>query len=288
MQTAKERRNIMKPFSIVPVDAGAARAFGAFKDALRISRPVLAAVAVAATFTVADCSDDGTAAIVPNRGQSGIILGETKPLGAANAYSWVQTGAHGDVTAFGLSFGEAALTKLGSTPAEIVLALPPAPNLRVRTAVINWNPQGHPPAHVYDVPHFDFHFYTIDEATRMAIAPVGPAAAATPAPNLVPAGFRTDGATIPMMGMHFISAAAPEFNGGKFTATPIYGYANGHLAFVESMITLDYLRARPGLSATLPVPAHFEQSGLYPTQWTAKYDATAHRYDIAFSGLTYR
>jgi hypothetical protein len=122
----------------------------------------------------------------------------------------------------------------------------------------------------------------------MAIAPSGPAAAATPAPNLVPAGFQTDGATVPMMGMHFISGLQPEFHGGTFTATPIYGYWNGQLAFVESMITLDYLEHHPVLSSALPQPAGFEQSGLYPTQWSANYDSVAHRYDIAFSRLINR
>jgi hypothetical protein len=242
---------------------------------------------VAATFAIAGCGD-GTAAAVSGPEPSGVVRGESKPMGAGSAFSWVTTDVRGNATAVGVSFDDAALTKLGTVPTEIVLALPAGRDLRVRTAVINWNPQGHPPAHVYDVPHFDFHFYTLGEAARMAIVPIGPAAASTPAPNLVPLGFRTDGATVPMMGMHFISTSQPEFHGGTFTATPIYGYWNGHLAFVESMVTLDYLRRHPALSAALPQPARFEQSGLYPTQWSVSYDGAAHRYTIAFSDLVSR
>jgi hypothetical protein len=232
-----------------------------------------------------NCNSDGKA-VTPRDGSS-IVLGESKPMGAGIATSWVRTDARGNATSFGVSFADDALTKLGTAPVEIALRLPAAGNLNVRTAVIDWNPHGHPPAHVYDVPHFDFHFYTIDEATRMTIGPAGPAAAATPAPDIVPAGFVTDGATVPMMGKHFISADQPEFHAGIFTATPIYGYWDGHLAFVESMITLDYLQHRPALSSALAQPASFEQRGLYPTQWSATYDAAAHRYDIAFAGLVF-
>jgi len=35
---------------------------------------------------------------------------------------------------------------------------------------LDWNPGGHEPAGVYDTPHFDFHFYTIDVAQRNAFA----------------------------------------------------------------------------------------------------------------------
>lgn len=37
--------------------------------------------------------------------------------------------------------------------------------------IVNWNPKGHVPEHVYDVPHFDFHFYKISLSRQMAIPP---------------------------------------------------------------------------------------------------------------------
>jgi hypothetical protein len=66
------------------------------------------------------------------------------------------------------------------------------------------------------------------------------------------------------------------------------GYWNGHLAFVESIMTLACLQHHPVLSSALPQPAGFEQGGLYPTQWSANYDSVAQRYDIAFSRLINR
>jgi hypothetical protein len=214
--------------------------------------------------------------------------GERKPLGAGYAYSWVRSDAAGKVGSFGLSFDEKALTQLGDEEKEIALALPAVDGAPFRTAVIDWNPHGHPPAHVYDVPHFDFHFYTIGESERMAIAPKGADADAKPAAELLPAGFITDGETIPMMGKHYLSPGNPEFTGGSFTASPIFGYYGGHLIFVESMVTLAYLNGKPSLSKPLAQPARYEKNGAYPTQWSVSYDAAAHRYDVAFGGMAVR
>jgi hypothetical protein len=212
-------------------------------------------------------------------------IGARKPMGAGSAYSWVRRDASGAVSAFGLSFDDKALTALPAEMQEIALALPAADGLPFRTAVIDWNPHGHPPEHVYTAPHFDFHFYSIDESARMAIAPTGDAAKAKPAGDLVPADFVTDGETVPMMGMHFVSRTNPEFSGGTFTATPIYGYYGGHQIFVESMVTLEYLAGKPALSKPLAQPAHVEAPGVFPTRWSVTYDAAAHRYDVAFSAL---
>jgi hypothetical protein len=215
-------------------------------------------------------------------------FGARKALGDGHVYSWVRRTPSGAASSFGLSFDEKALTNLGDKQKEISLALPPMDNEPFRVAVVDWNPQGHPPAHVYDVPHFDFHFYVIDESARMTIAPSGPDAAATPAAEFLPAGFITDGQTIPMMGKHYLSRAQPEFHGGTFTATPIYGYYGGHLIFVESMVTVACLNGKPSVTQALAQPARFERPGAYPKQWSVTYDAAAHRYDIEFGSLVSR
>jgi hypothetical protein len=42
--------------------------------------------------------------------------------------------------------------------------------------LVNWNPPGHVPPGVYDLPHFDVHFYVNDNSERLAIRPgPGPA-----------------------------------------------------------------------------------------------------------------
>ena len=213
------------------------------------------------------------------------VPGARKPLGAGMAKAWVRTGSHNVPVAFGVTFDDASLSNLGDRESETALALPAAQGLPFRTVVIDWNPHGHPPAHVYDVPHFDFHFYTIDEATRTNIAPEGAAALVTPGPNFVPGGFITDGSTVPMMGKHYVSRSMPEFNGGHFGATPVYGYYDGHLAFVEAMIARSYLQHGATHSLPLAQPMLFEHAGLYPTRWSVTHDVGRHQVTIAFSAL---
>lgn len=243
----------------------------------------IAATAIFATAVLTGTTAATVAASSPH--QQHQQIGERQPLGGGSVYTWVRRDAAGKVSSFGLSFDENALTNLGDKEREIPLALPAIDGAPFRTAVIDWNPHGHPPEHVYDVPHFDFHFYTIDEKSRMAIAPKGADADATPAADALPAGFVTDGDTIPMMGKHYLPRSMAEFNGGKFTATPIYGYYGGKMIFVESMVTVAYLNTKPSLAQPLPQPARFPDHGAYPSAWSVTYDAAAHRYDVAFSGL---
>ena len=52
-----------------------------------------------------------------------------------------------------------------------ILELPAKNPTRYQFVQFGWNPKGHEPPGVWDVPHFDFHFYTIDVATKGAILP---------------------------------------------------------------------------------------------------------------------
>src|SRR5579884_2972855 len=76
--------------------------------------------------------------------------------------------------------------QIGATIDKAALASLPAKELRVdllpnggpfKLVEIDWHPYGHPPAHVYTVPHFDAHFYVISKAERDAIAFAAPGAA---------------------------------------------------------------------------------------------------------------
>jgi hypothetical protein len=47
------------------------------------------------------------------------------------------------------------------------------------------------------------------------------------------------------MGSHFVDITSPEFNGGIFTQTFIFGSYESNVIFYEPMITLDYLLSKP-------------------------------------------
>ena len=242
---------------------------------------IVACAAVAAAISGAPA---GAARAALDETPETVVFGDQGPLGGGTAHAWVRVDAAGRPTTFGVSFDPAALAGLPPTHAETALALPRLAGLPFVSAVIDWAPHGHPPGELYGVPHFDVHFYAIAENVRTAIVASGPAAEATPAPDLVPAEF-AGGDTVPAMGRHYIARSAAEYRGGTFGATPIYGYWNGHLAFVEAMVALSYLQTHPAHSEELARPARVETAGAYPGRWSVAYDPTAQRYDIAFGKL---
>lgn len=97
-----------------------------------------------------------------------------------------------------------------------------------------YNPQGHAPPGIYDVPHFDFHFYMIGEDVVEGISG-GPLESA-PLPFVGLADYDIPPAQFPRgytfeahrpifegMGEHLLDGTAPEFHGAEFTHTNVYG-----------------------------------------------------------------
>ncbi len=234
-------------------------------------------VGLTATSTAAHAAPDGG------------VAGPTIALGDGSGYAWVRRDRGGKPIAFGLSIDDAALTKLGAEHTKTTFPLPTIDGLPFRTIVVDWEPTGHPPAAVYGVPHFDFHAYAIGDSAREAIVADGPGGPVMPSPDLVPVGYIAPmPVTVPKMGMHFVPAAAPEFHGGTFTATPVYGYSDGHFAFIESMIALSYLKSLPTASGTISLPPRVETTGAYPQRWAVTHDGQSGRYEIGFEGLALR
>jgi hypothetical protein len=126
-------------------------------------------------------------------------------------------------------------------------------------ALTNWNPRGHVPAGVYDVSHFDFHFYLTPLADRNRIRP-GPcgglvhcddfARGRVPVPAAYrPPGYTDQGAVVVAMGNHLGDGTSPEFHGTPFTHTFIYGAYDGKITFYELMITKAFFQGmRDGTS----------------------------------------
>ena len=105
-----------------------------------------------------------------------IYYGPEAKLGQGTVKSYVAMNAAGDPTAVGLIMTEAALEGLPNTkPAEgdgyeLVLSLPKETKSTVFNHIgVDWNPVGHVPIGVYNVPHFDFHFYMMSESARKQI-----------------------------------------------------------------------------------------------------------------------
>jgi hypothetical protein len=258
----------------------------------RLTWAVLLALTAAAAHPVSACEECKNAKTV--------AIGETRIVGDGVAYSWVKLDAAGKPLAVGVTLTESALAGL---PENVPAGMKGMPDYRLalpkEAAVtpfdhigLNWNPKGHEPAGIYDVPHFDFHFYLISRQERSRITATGADLARCdrrPAAEYLPAGYiLAPGSEVPEMGAHWADPASPEFHGQRFTRTFLYGSYDGQVAFIEPMITKAYLETRPEETQPLKLPATFAKTGYYPTSYTVKYDPVRREYTVALGAMRSR
>jgi hypothetical protein len=151
----------------------------------------------------------------------------------------------------------------------------------------DWGPHGHP-GPMYEVPHFDVHFYLMDEERVGSIAPG--IAAFDIAPERMPAGYAYAPVReiVPAMGEHLLDFSSPEFGGQPFTETFIYGAyapggsfdaetgtfgagAAGEITFFEPMVAKAFLETRPSVRKSIKLPQGFTTAGYYPTTYAVEY-----------------
>jgi hypothetical protein len=232
------------------------------------------------------------------------LYGEAVAIGngAARAYVTMQDDVPLEI---GVALGEAALdglpshhhpgglTENGHTTFASVLRLPAGNPTPFQHILMNWNPGGHEPPGIYDLPHLDLHFYTITDAERRAIDPADPnyrrKAERAPSPERIPAGYvLPEPLPFAQMGVHWVDPESPELNGETFTSTFIFGSWDGRLIFAEPMITKAFLESKPDFTAAVPLALAYEVPGHYPTRYSVRWDAEAREYRIALTGLVPR
>jgi hypothetical protein len=223
--------------------------------------------------------------------------GKKVSIGHGTAHTVVRTDASGTPTSISVVFTPEMLSGLpkaakGKDPDfPYVLPMPAkGPKTVVDHVVINWESVGHPPPHVYDVPHFDFHFYMTSRAAQRKVAFKSETDSGSPAQQppagLLPAGYIVPpGTAVPQMGVHAVDPSAPEFKGQPFNATFIYGYYNKRLTFIEPMASLAYLQSKPSFSAPLKRPAKYSTPGAYPSEYSVRYDAARNVYEVSLNDL---
>jgi len=186
---------------------------------------------------------------------------------------------------------------------EAVIPLPDAVATRTdipfKWVLFNWNPMGHIPPGIYDVPHFDVHFYIEPIANVFAIqdGPCGPEfvrcdqfeRAKKPLPaNYIHPDYKDVDAVAPAMGNHLIDLTGPEFNGGKWERNWIFGVYDGKITFYEEMLTLEYLKSQPNTCNPIKSPAAVGLSGFYPSKSCIRYDATNDEYTVSMEAFVFR
>jgi hypothetical protein len=247
--------------------------------------PLLLMIGAAITiFTSCEKEDSDDAENTPQT-----FYGPSVNLGNGTASTYLTEDANGDPLTLGVVLSASALENLPEEMQAFVLDFPDEISTQFYTHVmLDWNPQGHEPPGVYDIPHFDLHFYIIPNEERMAIGPepVEKFAHAPDAMYVPEDYFQTEGG-VPQMGAHWLDAMAPELSGEVFTNTFIWGSYDGEFIFWEPMITRDYLLSNPDEVISIKQPSEYQKDGWYATKYKVSYSATDEEYSIALTELKF-
>lgn len=225
----------------------------------------------------------------------GIAYGPEVPLGASTVRAFAETDAAGRAVRIGVEMTETAVTSLADEMVFVTVPLPePAVEAGYDHVSLDWMPHGHDPEGLFNVPHFDVHFYMTSEAERLAIDPSDPLfmdkAANRPSADLMPATFVPPPGPepIPAMGEHWIDATDPVLSGQPFEAVLIYGAWDGEVTFVEPMVTREALLSRRDLGGSLDLPERVAEPVSLPTAWQVSYDAATEVYRVSIDDLVSR
>jgi hypothetical protein len=227
------------------------------------------------------------------------FYGPQVQMGNGHIRTWVNITHDGTPLALGVEMTDGALTNLPQDPTDFAAAtymLTLHQKAKSVTpfdhVVIDWNVNGHEPAQVYDVPHFDFHFYKISLATQMAIPPyaVDPTGFDVPLPNgYMPSVYVRIPGGVPQMGAHWADVTSPEFRRGGFTSTFIYGTYNGNVTFEEPMITLATLQSGNMIQKDIPQPDYYNPTHTYyPQQYSIWQDTKNGRHYVSLNDMMWR
>jgi hypothetical protein len=236
--------------------------------------------------------------------RSEVLNGNAVTIGHGSAWAYL-TLRDGVPLAIGVTLSDRALTGLpgvvgpgeraaeAAAAYEYVLQLPALNPTPYRHIVVRWNPRGHEPAGLYDVPHFDFYFFTISDQERQLIDPRDPRfdrkAARRPTGEYVPEGYVVSSMPpLARTGMPWIGAGTSEVGGQRFTTDFAYGSWDGRMVFAEPMATLAFLKSGADTAAPLAVARAYDPSGYYPSAYSVRYDARRGRHLIALSDFAIR
>lgn len=224
------------------------------------------------------------------------FYGPAVQMGNGHARSWINISrADNKPLAIGIELTAKSMDGLPQDPMDMAASTFVLPLHQKAAAVtpfdhitINWNPHGHEPEHIYDVPHFDLHFYKISLDQQMSITGVPGAA---PPAGYLPASYVIQGATVPQMGTHWLDPHSPELppTMAPFTYTMIYGSNNGEVIFIEPMITRSFLLSGTAVSKEFPQPIHFAPSNTYyPSAYSIWTNTSNERIYVSLNDFVWR
>ena len=233
--------------------------------------------------------------------KNGIFKGPEVKVHEGKAWTWVQLNDAGNPERIAVTLTDQALSSVPVGSGDnhghmdgnhwILKLHPKAAGTPFNHVGMHWNPNGHEPANVYTLPHFDFHFYlsTPEEVAAIPPYPVDSMKFKNvPGPDYLPATYINPGAatSVPQMGAHWIDVTSPELGGQTFTQTLLYGSYDGKVTFLEPMITLQFLKNTNSFVRDIPLPAKVHKTSWYPTKMrVVKRDGLT---EVIYEGMVFR
>ncbi len=220
-------------------------------------------------------------------------------IGNGTARSYFVVATDGTPLSLGVEITDNAFTNLPTDPLNFAAStfqvsidqrakdLTPYDRLEVE-----WNVNGHEPPGIYNLPHFDFHFYEMTTAEQNAIPPYQVDSSKfniLPPAGYIPAGYVRSPGGVPQMGVHWVDVSSPEFNGQPFTYTMIYGSYNGKVVFLEPMVTMAYLKSSSTFEKEIRQPLQFSPANKwYPTTYTVYKNASSGNHYVELKNFVKR
>jgi hypothetical protein len=254
-------------------------------------------------------------------------LGAQSAIGSGTVSTYAEMTGQGEPAAIGIVFSPTALTGLPTGNShwhhcvdrnrdgvvdqateclhtfEYVIPLPDAvarrDDMPFKWVLLNWNPMGHIPPGIYDVPHFDVHFF-IEPIANVFALQAGPCGVEfircdqfevgkQPIPsNYVPPDFKGVDAVVPAMGNHLVDLTGPEFNKQPFTRSWIFGVYGGKVTFWEEMVSHAHLLNKPNACNPIKVPKAVAASGFYPTVSCLRHNAATGETTVSMESFVFR
>ena len=203
--------------------------------------------------------------------------GPSQKIGNGKVFAWTKTGDDGNVKSVGFTLTKGALENLphDGVNLDLMFASNTLGKIPFEHIYLNYLHHGHEPPGVYDVTHFDMHFYMQTVQERSAIPPYTGAAMAKfdnlPSDGHMPIPYIRLPGGVPGMGVHWANPTSKELAGnGKFDQTLLFGSYDGKMTFIEPMVTLDFLISKPSFTGSVPMPSKFAKTGLFPQKYSIK------------------
>jgi hypothetical protein len=258
---------------------------------------------------------------------AGRVLGAESDLGNGVVASYAELDGQGVPAVVGIVFSAGALASLPAEGSDFhhcfdknqdgtidratecvhtfehVLPLPDAVSRRkdvpFKWVLLNWNPHGHIPPGIYDLPHFDVHFFMepIAKVFALKAGGCGPelmnceqfaiAKQAVPS-NYIHPDFKDVDGVVPAMGNHLVDLTGPEFQKQPFTRSWIFGAYAGRITFYEEMVAHKTLLSTTESCSPIKQPRGVATAGYYPTVSCLRHDPATGQTTVSMERFTFR